>query len=141
MPLLRGVRSSGRDSWRADCPVGHQHARGSLSVTVADDGRILMHCFACGDALTPLRALGLELRDLFVERIKDPSPEARRAAHDAYRRNAWGAALGVLVREATIVACAAGVLRQGHALTGEDEQRLALAVDRIGFAREVLHGR
>lgn len=78
---LEHVKRNGA-GWRADCPVGHSHARGSLSLSEADDGRILLHCFACGNATDPLRALGLELADLFPDRIKDPSPQARREARE-----------------------------------------------------------
>lgn len=35
--------------WRADCPNGHNKTHGSLSVIEADDGRVMIHCFACND--------------------------------------------------------------------------------------------
>lgn len=135
---LHGVRTTGAASWRADCPNDHQHARGSLSVTVADDGRLLLHCFACGDVRGILAAVGLELGDLFPERIRDPSPEARQHARDAFKRSAWSAALRVLSREATVVGCAAAMLRQGDALTADDDARLIVAMQRIDDARAVL---
>lgn len=134
---LERVKRNGA-GWRADCPVGHSHARGSLSLSEADDGRILLHCFACGNAADPLRALGLELADLFPERIKDPSPQARKEAHEAFKRTSWRAALGVLVRESGVVLIAARDLRAADVFAGEDADRLALAVDRIEGVREVL---
>lgn len=135
---LHNVRATGPNAWRADCPNGHQHARGSLAVTVGDDGRVLLYCFACNDVQGILGAVGLELADLFPERIKDPSPEARQRAREAFKRNAWAAALRVLSREATVVLAAAGMLRQGRALTAEDDARLTLAMQRIDGARELL---
>lgn len=135
---LQQVRKTGPASWRSDCPNGHQHAKGSLAITQADDGRVLMHCFACSDVHGILAAVGLELADLFVERIRDPSPEARKAANEAFKRNGWRAALSVLSREAVVVLAAAGMLRQGHTLTAEDDTRLSLAMQRIDDAKAAL---
>lgn len=134
---LEGVRRSG-DGWRANCPNGHAKARGSLSITEADDGRILLACFACHDTPAILGALGLELADLFPERIRDPSPEARQRARDAFKRSAWTSALGVLGREAGVVVLAARDLLAGKTLPVGDVERIALAEDRIARAREVL---
>jgi len=134
---LEGVRRSG-DGWRANCPNGHAKARGSLSISEADDGRILMACFACHDTPAILGTLGLEMADLFPERIKDSSPEARRAAREAFKRSSWVAALGVLGRESGIVLLAARELLAGKALPVVDMERLAQAEDRIARAREVL---
>lgn len=137
---LQHVRKSGPDSWRADCPNPvHQHgAHGGLSITATSDGTLLLKCFSCGDVRAILAALGLELADLFPERIKDTSPEGRQRAREAFRRSGWAAALRVLSREATVVLAAAGMLRQGHALTADDEGRLRLAMQRIEDARAVL---
>lgn len=135
---LHNVRATGPHSWRADCPNGHQHARGSLAITDGSDGITLAHCFACGDVHGILAAVGLEIGDLFPERIKDPSPEARQRAREAFKRDGWRAALGVLGREATCVAVAAGMLAHNEPLTGEDHERITLAIQRIEGARAVL---
>ncbi|MGH8146477.1 MAG: hypothetical protein ACREPY_09095 [Rhodanobacteraceae bacterium] len=135
---LHGVRKTGPASWRADCPNGHQHARGSLAITEADDGRILLTCFACHDTPAVLAALGLELADLYPERIKDPTPEGRRRAREAFKHSAWAAALRVLEREATVCIVATGMLRAHLALTRDDDARLAMAMQRIADARAVL---
>jgi hypothetical protein len=134
---LESVRRSG-SGWRANCPNTHSKARGSLSVTEGEDGPILLSCFACHDTPAILRTLGLELADLFPERIKDPSPEARRAAREAFKRHAWTAALGVLGREAFIVLIAARDLLDGYVLSVSDMERLVMAETRICRAREVL---
>lgn len=135
---LHGVRRTGPSSWRADCPNGHRQARGSLSVSEADDGRVLMHCFACGDTPGILTVAGLELADLFPTRIADPSPEARRAAHDAAKRAGWSAALGVLAREATVIEIAARDVADGLPLDDADHARLLTACERVHAARAVL---
>lgn len=135
---LHNVRNSGANAWRADCPNGHTKSRGSLAITEGSDGTLLLHCFACSDVQGILGAIGLELADLFPERIKDPTPEGRRTAREAFKRSAWQAALGVLSRETTVVTAAAGMLRQHLQLTTEDDARLTLAMTRIDRAREVL---
>lgn len=135
---LERVHKTGPASWRADCPNGHQRARGSLAITAADDGRLLLNCFACSDTPGILAAIGLELADLFPERIRDPSPEGRRQAREAFRRSAWKSALGVLAAETTVVAAAAGMLRQHVPLSSYDDARLTLAMQRIDSARSVL---
>src|SRR6185312_348011 len=138
LPRLDGVRRSG-PGWRANCPnPAHSKARGSLSITEADDGRILLSCFACHDTPAILGTLGLELADLFPERIKDVSPEGRRAARDAFKRSSWAAALPVLAREASVVLLAAHDMLAGKALPPVDVERLEQAEDRIARAREVL---
>ncbi|WP_330947921.1 hypothetical protein [Thermomonas sp. LB-4] len=134
---LERVKRSGT-GWRADCPNGHRDARGTLSIAEAEDGRILLHCFACGDVGAILAALELAAADLFPERVKDPSPEGRRATREEFKRNAWAAALRVLDREACIVAGAARAHLDGLNLPPSDIERLALAIERIGRAREVL---
>lgn len=137
LTLLQGVRKYGA-GFRADCPNGHGKVRGSLSIIEADDGRVMLHCFACNDTPGVLHALGLEMADLFPERIKDPSTEARRTAREAFKRQSWAAALGVLSRESGIVLLAARDLLAGKVMLSADVDRLEQAEDRIARAREVL---
>lgn len=135
---LDNVRRAGT-GWRANCPnPAHAKVRGSLSITEADDGRLLLSCFACHDTPAILGALDLAMADLYPERIRDPSPEARRAAREAAKRNRWAAALNVLGREARIVVLAAHDLLDGKALSPDDTMRLWQAEERIQRAREVL---
>lgn len=134
---LEHVRRAG-NGWRADCPNGHAKARGSLSIAQTDDGTVLLHCFACGDVHGILSAVGLEVGDLFPERIKDTSPKARNTRRDAFRQAGWAAALGVLAREAILVEVAAHDMAEGIAVTGVDHDRLLLACRRIHDVREIL---
>ncbi len=134
---LNGVRASG-SGWRADCPNGHTKARGSLSITEADDGRILLTCFACYDTPGMLASLGLEMADLFPERIRDASEAARKSAREPFKRDGWRAALPVLRRESTIVLIVGADLQKGKALSEVDMQRLDEAVERIQSAQAML---
>jgi hypothetical protein len=60
---LSGMRRSG-SGWSARCPA-HDDRRASLSIAEGDDGRVLLKCHAGCSTAAVLRAVGLELRDLF----------------------------------------------------------------------------
>jgi len=63
---LKNVRRT-RSGWTACCPA-HDDRRASLSISVGDDGRVLLHCHAGCNVENVASALGLEMRDLFPER-------------------------------------------------------------------------
>lgn len=134
---LQNVHRS-KNGWRADCPCGHQHARSSLSIAIAGDGRVLVHDFAGCDVHAVLAAIGVEATELLPERIRNSSPEARQRAVEQFKRNGWQAALGVLAREATVVLIAAQMMCRDRPLTMDDAVRLAVAIQRIEDARAVL---
>ncbi len=66
---LQKVRRS-RNGWTALCP-SHQDRESSLSIGIGDDGRVLLRCFAGCPVETIVKALGLELKDLFPHRRRD----------------------------------------------------------------------
>lgn len=122
--------------WRSRCPACGGNSE-KVSIATADDGRVLLHAFCGCDAVTVLAAVGLSVGDLFPQRLRDQSPAGRRELRENALQAQWRAALGVLAREATVVSIAANaVLRRD--LTDADAHRLALAVERIDAAREVL---
>lgn len=133
---LEGVKRSGK-GWIAKCPA-HKDRSASFSVAEGREGRVLCRCFAGCELTDVLRAVGLEVADLFPQRLPDTSPEGRAAAREAWRQSGWAAALSVLAREAAIVYIAAGEVAAGRALSAEDQARLATALDRIEGCREVL---
>lgn len=128
---LSGVR--GRNgSWSARCPA-HEDRSPSLSVKELPDGRILIHCFGgCGtDAV--LGALGLEMTELFPERLGDlPQRRGDFTAMDALR---------ALQFESSVVAICAADVADGRKLSNVDVTRLCTAVGRITEALEFVHGR
>lgn len=65
---LRNVKQAG-DGFSAQCPA-HEDNRNSLSVSVGDDGRILLFCHAgcANDAICS--AIGIDLKDLFPSKEK-----------------------------------------------------------------------
>ena len=133
---LEQVRVAGR-GYTAKCPA-HKDRSASLSIAEGRDGRALVKCFAGCEVLAVVQALGLEMADLFPPRVIDSSPGGRAAAREAWRQTGWAAALGVLSRESTIVILAAREVLAGRVLGGDDAARLALALERIEAAREVL---
>lgn len=59
---LHGVKRTG-DSWQALCPA-HEDRQASLSIA-EKDGKILLHCHANCRPDDVVKALGLQMRDLF----------------------------------------------------------------------------
>lgn len=74
--LLDGVRQTSR-GWNACCP-GHDDSNPSLSVSIGNDGRVLLHCHAACTVTEICEALGLHVRDLFP--AQSTNPNARRNA-------------------------------------------------------------
>ncbi len=68
--LLDGVHQTSR-GWSACCP-GHDDSNPSLGISLGNDGRILVHCFAGCSAQEICDALGLRVRDLFPVQKSDP---------------------------------------------------------------------
>lgn len=62
---LDGVRKTGPGKWRAICPAHGGKNKQALVVTEADDGRVLMHCFAGCSVPEVLGACGVPMDELF----------------------------------------------------------------------------
>ncbi|MFZ4539637.1 hypothetical protein [Propionivibrio sp.] len=110
------------------CPA-HADKRASATWRELDDGRLLIHCFAGCDAPSILAAIGLEMTDLYPERLTDSGKRERRPflATDALRCVAF---------EALVVAAAAAALATGEPLSSVDRDRLMVAAERLtGAAR------
>src|SRR5437763_11755101 len=61
---LRGVQRAG-NGWLAFCPAHEDLVKRSLSVSLAEDGKTLLHCFARRCTVEQIsRAVGLSLQDL-----------------------------------------------------------------------------
>jgi hypothetical protein len=126
---LDKVKTTGPGRWVACCPA-HPDKRPSLHIKECDDGRVLVHCFIGCSVGAILAAVGLEFSDLFPEKLDlsdhhRPADRAPFPAKDILR---------TLVGEATIVAVAAGMLRSQGFLPEADQERLAVAYDRLSSA-------
>ena len=129
MLLSRLTKVKGRNgSWTACCPA-HQDRSPSLSIRQADDGRILMHCFANCSIQAIVEAVGLEIGDLF------PPDEKRRNYSDPMKplKPAFYATdlMRIIHFEATIVQIVAHDISEGKKIAEEDRQRVRLAYERI----------
>ena len=133
---LEGVQRSGR-GWRARCPACGGRSR-KVSVSEADAGNVLVHCFGGCSAGDVLQAVGLSLADLFPERLPADTPDDRRRRRQAAVEAQWGAALEMLEFEARIIRLAGQQLAAGRPLDPEDDARLAEAVRRVEDARTIL---
>jgi hypothetical protein len=74
-------------NWLASCPV-HDDRKPSLSVSVGQDGCVLLHCFAGCSTQQVAEALGLRMSELFADHHSlTPRPKPRRpsAAPQAIR--------------------------------------------------------
>ena len=139
---LQHVRNCG-DGWRAQCPVHEGDNRQSLKIDLAEDGRILIYCFAqqC-PPLEIVNVCGLEIGDLFPERITHHStPEQRQEFRQKAQQGRILTALDTLRPELAVVTIAGKQLREGTALNEMDKQRLQTAVDKIDNIRGILNAR
>jgi hypothetical protein len=73
---LQGVRKDGR-GWKALCPA-HDDRKPSLKVDEAEDGKVLLKCFAGCRTEDIVAAIGLNMSNLF------PEPERKRKVIAAY---------------------------------------------------------
>jgi hypothetical protein len=89
-------RETGSGQWKSRCPA-HKGKSQNLSVKQADDGAVILHCHhvdATGQTCSAeaiVRALGLELRDLFPDRPGSPvsKPKVTRATSRGSNGKAW----------------------------------------------------
>jgi len=119
---LDGVRSTGRDQWIARCP-SHDDKSPSLAIKQIDD-RILLHDFAGCSTYEIVSVLGLELSDLFPEKINPGNKRYTKPfpANDI---------LKCLSLETMFIYICAKDLLNGEKLTEQDVDRLRLANERI----------
>lgn len=75
MTKLKDVKG-GSGQWSARCPA-HDDQHGSLSISTGQDGRILLKCHAGCGVEDIAGALGLSVKDLFVDKPKDAPVKGR----------------------------------------------------------------
>jgi len=78
-----GPRSNGAGSATSRCPA-HEDRRASLSVSEGKDGAALVKCHAGCETADVVKALGLEMKDLFPEQEKKKSTKRRIVATYQY---------------------------------------------------------
>ena len=123
---LESVRCTGQNRWLARCSA-HDDKTPSLAIRETDD-RLLIHCFAGCSPHEVVNAVGLELSDLFPEKIdticgkplSKPFPAAD--------------ILHCLNSEVTFLMICAAALAKGKQLEESDRERLYLSASRFRAA-------
>lgn len=128
---LDKVRATGKASWIACCPA-HDDRSPSLTISEADDGRVLVHCFAGCPVENVVSAVGLSLSDLMPESINSHvvSPKKLRVPPMDILR--------ALAFHATVISIAACDMGKGIQLSSEEKNKLltisAEINEAIGYA-------
>jgi len=133
--LSRLQKVKGRNgSWTACCPA-HNDKGPSLAIREADDGRILLHCFAGCPVDSVVGAIGMDMTDLFPPNSKrrDYPVEGKPRIKPAFYASDL---IRILAFEALVVSICAHDIRKGKKLPDEDYERLKVAQQRI---EEVMH--
>ena len=123
---LEGVRQNGAGKWMAKCPA-HPDRSPSLSIKELPDGMILIHDFAGCGAADVLAAIGLQMTDLFPERLD----HHRASARDRKHWHAAREALRLLDVDALVIAVMADNMAAGIVPDAVDRERLVTAAIRI----------
>ena len=121
-------------SWTACCPA-HNDKGPSLAIREADDGRVLLHCFAGCEVNNVVTAIGMDMTDLFPpdNKRREYPVEGKPRMKPAFYASDL---IRILSFEALVVSICAYDLRKGKALRDEDYERLKVAQQRI---EEVMH--
>lgn len=122
-------------AFTARCPA-HDDRGPSLSVREADDGRVLMHCFAGCDVHQIVTAVGMDLTELFPPKRNDNRIENRTGFPGNPMKPAFFPSdlLRIISFEALVVAIAALDLAKGKPMSETDRERLLVAYGRIDEA-------
>jgi hypothetical protein len=129
---LDGVRKSGK-GYMAKCPA-HADKSPSLAIAGGDDGRVLIHCFAACAVSDVLAAVGMDIHDLFPERLPEHRYGPRKLGVSSFD------VLRAVRSEARILTIIASDAFAQGASDPELCRRAALAADRINTALELCDG-
>lgn len=134
LPALEKVKQTRQGNWLACCPA-HDDKTPSMTIHEAQDGRILVHCWAGCSFEEIVNAVGLGWEPWFPPKQPEDFKAPIRRPFPA------GDVLEALAAEADLVAVAACNLGNGFELTHGDKDRLLLAVQRIDEGRRLALGR
>jgi hypothetical protein len=125
---LDGTIERGSGRYSTLCPVPVDRAP-SVTIRTAEDGRVLVHCFAGCSVESILRALGLGWEALF------PDERTRDERIAIARRLGKPAEPDSLEVERWVLRIAAADVRAGKPLSAEDRARIKVARLRLAAAR------
>ena len=128
---LEKVRKTGRDSYRACCP-GHQGTNPTaLSITLVDDGRILMNCHRGCSIDQILSSIGMDINDLF--------PDGAIDNHKGKVKQPFNPkdVLAAMREEAMIIYLYGNAVINNEPEIAERKARALLAIERIRTSMEL----
>lgn len=131
--LARLEKVKGRNgSWTARCPA-HNDKGPSLAIREAEDGRVLLHCFAGCEAQSVVHSIGMDLSDLFPpdEKRKGYPVEGKPKLKPAFYASDL---MRIISFEALVVQIVAFDIASGKKPSEEDRQRMMVAYQRIDEA-------
>jgi hypothetical protein len=140
---LDRVRQTGPGRWVACCPSHDSTSKSSLAIRELPDGRVLLHDFGGCSTEDVLGAVGLEMGDLFPERI-DTTPESkgdRRYRSRQHQRFDAASLIRVVHAEVLMAATIISRFLDGHDPDEVERAALWSAAGRIADAVGVLDGR
>lgn len=129
---LEKVKGS-KGRWTACCPA-HGDKSPSLAITMLDDGRILLKCFAGCSAYEIVSAVGMDMTDLFPKETKLGYRSDNQAIKSERRPFYATDLLKIIHFEALLTGIAAFDLSEGRQISIDDRKRLKTAFERINEA-------
>ena len=102
----------------------------SLAIREADDGRILLHCFAGCPTANVVGAIGMDMTDLFPpdEKRSEYPVEGKKRMKPAFYASDL---MRIISFEALVLMIAASDLSKGKKLNDNDLERMKLSCERI----------
>lgn len=122
------LSKNGLSQWQALCPA-HADKTPSLTVTECTDGTVLLKCWSGCTVNEITRAIGLQLKDLFV---KQPNDKVNTTVKRLPSKQA-------IAHEQLIVDIAKAQLAKGITLSNADNKRYQQAITRLKAFNKVLH--
>ncbi len=129
---LEKVKGS-KGRWTACCPA-HGDKSPSLAITMLDDGRILLKCFAGCSAYEVVSAVGMDMTDLFPKEQLVGHKVGNHAIKSERRPFYATDLLKIIHFEALITSIAAFDIAEGRQVSDNDRKRLKTAFERINEA-------
>jgi hypothetical protein len=129
---LEKVKGS-KGRWTACCPA-HGDKSPSLAITMLEDGRILLKCFAGCSAYEVVSAVGMDMQDLFPKETKLGYTSDTQYSKPERRPFYATDLLRIIQFEALITSLAAFDVSQGRQVSEGDRKRLKTAFERINEA-------
>lgn len=123
--------------WRACCPAHDGKNKSALAISHGDTDAVLIHCFAGCDAEAVVRAMGLDMADLYPPKLQQPG-----GGSSALRQPFIPAqAFDVACREALVVYVIGCDMQAKRELNDESMGRLSVALQRLNSIGTAAYGR